>query len=106
MGWAQACEPTEYRNATVDPMGPGWRDLDPAGERPPCRPQRYVNLEAERVLFNGLDCVDVLEAAIWRAWRRPLATAWTCAPRTLSAAMVRRGPLRRVVNDLCGSSIL
>jgi hypothetical protein len=84
----EACEPAEYVNATVDPTGSGARALDPAGEHPPCQPQRYVNLEAERVMFIGLDCVDALEAAIWRAWRRPLATPWTCAPRTLSEASV------------------
>ncbi len=86
----QACEPAEYLNATVDPLGPGWHDLDPAGERPPCRPQRYVNLEAERVVFDGLHRMDALEAAVRRAWRRPRATAWTCAPRTPSEALVRR----------------
>ena len=74
----------------MDPLRPGWRDLDPAGEHPPCRPQRYVNLEAERVLFDSLDRVEALEAAIWRAWRRPRATAWTCAPRSLAEALVRR----------------
>ena len=84
----EACEPAKYLNASVDPSGPGSSALDPAGERPPCQPQHYVNLEAERVMFTGLDCVDVLEAAIWRAWRRPLATPWTCAPRTLSESAV------------------
>ena len=84
----EACEPAAYVNATVDPTGPGAHALGPAGEHPLCRPQRYVNLQAERVIFTGLDCVDALEAAIWRAWRRPPATPWTCAARTVSEALV------------------
>ena len=81
----------------MDPLGPGQRALDPAGERPPCRPQRYVNLEAERVVFDGLHRVETLEAAVRRAWRRPRATAWTCAPRTVSEALVCKYPSTIVV---------
>ena len=87
----------------MDPLGPGWHDLDPADERPPCRPQRYVNLDAERVVFDGLHRVEALEAAIVRAWRRPRATAWTCAPRTLSEAVVRQCPHPSAALNFCGA---
>lgn len=69
-----------------DPGGEARRRAPSAGA---CAARPAVMVEAERLVFRGMESLPALEAAVLRAWRRPPPPPKACALPTPPQSMVR-----------------